>query len=522
MAFLHLTAAAERTLIRLKGEVTGDVSPVTLSFRLLSNLLDDEGHAAELLRSVSISEATLQSRIEQIAAVPTVNYMEWQRALLRRADAFAIEHAEDGITGTEHLLLAVVNNEPVVAEWLNGFELYFEEILRKFTSPSPNLSVAGVEIGQIRPVEQGAMDAAALARIMDASANRCREGLRVVEDYVRFHLDDATLQRELKQIRHRLTQALRHIGQERWVPSRDSLGDVGPLGTLATERSRESLVDVIRANFKRIEESLRSLEEYGKLIDSEVASSISECRYKIYTVEKAMETILSNRHRLEKCRLYLLVTAANCRYSPEIVIRNSLEKGVDVVQIREKDMSVRDLMRYGKQVREWTNQAGALFIMNDRADVAAAVGADGVHLGQDDLDVVSARRLLGGTGIIGVSTHEPEQARQALFDGADYFGVGPVFQSRTKVFSEFAGLDYVQHVSLNFSLPWFPIGGIHQGNLKSVLQAGATRVAVSSAICQDPDPRGVTADLAGQLRAHAEFQAFLRKVNEERGPLQQN
>ncbi|SFH59473.1 thiamine phosphate synthase [Planctomicrobium piriforme] len=512
MSFLHLTAGAERALIRIRQNASEESAETTLFAQLLLGLLEDEGHAAEILRVAAVGEAALQTAVPA-AAQPLVPVLEWQRNLVRRADQFAIELSTDGITGTEHLLLAAIDLDPYTAELLGRFQLTKTFLIAELSEAPEELHVSDAEFVQIRPAEQGQIEAAALARILDASANRCREGLRVIEDYVRFHLDDALLQRELKQIRHTLTQTLRYMGQSQWIPSRDSLRDVGPLGALASERARESLMDVLRASFKRVEEALRSLEEYGKLIDAELAVRISECRYRIYTVEKALETVVHNRQRLEQCRLYLLVTAANCRYTPEIVIRNTLEKGVDVVQIREKDMPDRELIAYGRKVREWTTAARALLIINDRPDIAAAVGADGVHLGQDDMDVASARRVLGGSGIIGVSTHSPEQARTALFDGADYLGVGPVFVSQTKEFPELAGLDYVQQAAVSLTIPWFAIGGITPDNLREVQFAGATRVAVSSSICQAPDPRGVTAEIAGRLRSAAEAAAMAATRN---------
>jgi len=502
MSFLHLTAGAERVLANLRKHSQDHLPTTPLSWRLLSGLLEEEGHAAELLRGAGITPAAFPAMPDSSSDSPDANstgILDWQRTLVRRADRYAIDGNADSMTGTEHLLLALISLEPVIAEFCERFQLTAGWLEEAILEPSPPLIGPDEALLSIAPAGHGTVDQAAMARILDASANRCREGLRVIEDYVRFHLNDAVLQRALKEIRHQLTQALRHLGQERWIRSRDSLQDVGPSSTLTTERARGSLVDVIRANLKRVQESLRSLEEYGKLIDAEPAQRIAECRYRIYTVEKTMETRLLNRRRLETCRLYLLVTAAGCRYSPEITIRNALEKGVDIIQIREKQMSDRELIAYGQQVREWTTAAGALLIINDRPDIAAAVNADGVHLGQEDQDVSSARRILGGTGLIGVSTHSLPQAEQALFDGADYLGVGPVFQTATKEFTEYAGLEYVQQAAMRLSIPWFAIGGITTRNLKALLNAGATRVAVSSAICQAPDPRGVTDEFRRQL-----------------------
>ncbi|MFO0202059.1 MAG: thiamine phosphate synthase, partial [Alphaproteobacteria bacterium] len=146
-------------------------------------------------------------------------------------------------------------------------------------------------------------------------------------------------------------------------------------------------------------------------------------------------------------------------------------------------------------------ESGALFIMNDRPDLAVLAEADGVHVGQGDLTAQEARRIVGGDKLVGVSTHSIEQARQAVLDGADYIGVGPVFSSRTKEFDEFSGLEYVQQVASEITLPAFAIGGIGVTNLREVLSAGASRVAVSSEICAADDVERVAARMKESLLA---------------------
>jgi thiamine-phosphate pyrophosphorylase len=126
--------------------------------------------------------------------------------------------------------------------------------------------------------------------------------------------------------------------------------------------------------------------------------------------------------------------------------------------------------------------------VNDRADIAAAVHADGVHVGQEDLSLKDVRVIVGGRMLIGVSTHNIKQARAAVLDGANYLGAGPTFVSRTKSFGEFAGLDYLRQVAAEISLPTFAIGGITSENLPSVMNAGIKRVAVGSAVVDVADP----------------------------------
>lgn len=141
----------------------------------------------------------------------------------------------------------------------------------------------------------------------------------------------------------------------------------------------------------------------------------------------------------------------------------------------------------------------ALFIVNDRPDIARLVGADGVHLGQDDLPVADARRIVGPDTLIGVSTHSVAQVRKAVLDGADYLGVGPTFPSRTKAFDAFPGLAFVREAAAETSLPAFALGGIGPDNVQDVVAAGLRRVAVSSTIAAADDPEAVARVLRAAL-----------------------
>jgi thiamine-phosphate pyrophosphorylase len=157
------------------------------------------------------------------------------------------------------------------------------------------------------------------------------------------------------------------------------------------------------------------------------------------------------------------------------------------------------LLELARDVRRWTRRAGVLLIVNDRPDIARLVEADGVHLGQDDMPVKEARRVLGPEALIGVSTHNVEQLRQAVLDGASYVGVGPTFPSGTKEFEELAGLDFVRRAAAESSLPAFVIGGVNQQTLEAAVAAGARRVAVSQAVCEADDPQSVAAALVRAL-----------------------
>ena len=162
--------------------------------------------------------------------------------------------------------------------------------------------------------------------------------------------------------------------------------------------------------------------------------------------------------------------------------------GVDIVQLRSKNLSDECLYRIGVSMRKIANRFRKLFFFNDRADIALAVEADGVHLGQDDLPIQGARKILArGPLFIGRSTHSLEQALEAVKEGVDYIGVGPIFVTPTKPAYEPVGLGLVREVSQKIKIPFVCIGGINQENIHSVLETGARRIAVVRAIFEATD-----------------------------------
>lgn len=342
----------------------------------------------------------------------------------------------------------------------------------------------------VEPAEQ-----MSTARILDASANRAREALRVIEDYCRLALNDAFLSGELKRLRHDLAQALADLEPNLLLQARDTLGDVGTTLSTEQEQQRHSLTAVVQANLKRLQEALRSLEEYGKLHGPRLGRVLEQLRYRAYTLERAILVGSSARQRLAEARLYVLVTGSLCTGLLDWTIKEAAAGGAAVIQLREKGLPDRALLELARRVRRWTREAGVLFIMNDRPDLACLAEADGVHVGQQELSVPELRRIVGPDALIGVSTHDIAQVRQAVLDGASYIGVGPTFPSETKTFEELAGLDFVRQVAAETSLPAFVIGGVNQTTIAAAIGAGARRVAVSQAICQAEEPRQAAAEL---------------------------
>lgn len=189
-------------------------------------------------------------------------------------------------------------------------------------------------------------------------------------------------------------------------------------------------------------------------------------------------------------RLYLVATPRAHVAEEEFLARigAAIDGGVDVLQLRCKALPALPFTRLATRVATLARDAGVPFIINDRPDVALAVGADGVHLGQDDLPVEWARRILGGA-LVGRSSHESAHAEQAISEGADYFAVGPVWETPTKPGRPATGLSYVRAVAQrDVIIPWFAIGGITPENIADVIAAGAQRVAVVRAVLDAPDP----------------------------------
>lgn len=341
----------------------------------------------------------------------------------------------------------------------------------------------------------------ATPRILDAAANRCREGLRVLEDYVRFQQNAAAETELLKHLRHDLALVLDRLQGARWLAARDTNADVGTGISTACEYERQSLEDVLRANALRVGEALRSLEEYSKLLDAGAARELEQLRYRFYTLEQQVLCSFRRSSLLAGRSLCLLLTEQICQHHPwQTVLTAALAGGVDIVQLREKQLDGKELLRRAEFVREATAAAGALFIVNDRPDLALLSGADGVHLGQDDLPLEQVRDLLGLQHFIGLSTHSVEQLEAAIASGADYVGVGPTFPSRTKRFDEYVGLQLLRQVAAHETVPRFAIGGIDLENVAQVVQAGLRQIAVSSAICGALDPESAARQFKEVLR----------------------
>ncbi len=334
-------------------------------------------------------------------------------------------------------------------------------------------------------------------RILDASTNRATEGLRVVEDFARFVLDDVHLTRRIKNLRHDLATACSALPLLDRHAARETQGDVGTSITTETEAQRNNTWDVCTASLERTKQSLRSLEEYSKVTSPEISSRFESLRYQLYTLERCLGITLTSAARLENVKLCVLIEGQSNAEQFASLVTQLVEAGVPMIQLRDKTLADCELLQRARQLREMVprQDGGALLMVNDRPDIAALADADGVHLGQNEMNVKDARTILGPRKLIGVSTHSLEQAHAAVLDGANYLGAGPTFPSATKTFDDFPSLDFLTQITQEIRLPTFAIGGITANNLPQVLATGVTRVAVSGVVASSDDPGSTVQEL---------------------------
>ncbi len=207
--------------------------------------------------------------------------------------------------------------------------------------------------------------------------------------------------------------------------------------------------------------------------------------------------------RFERAGLYLVTSQALSRgRSTPAIVNAAMAGGVRLIQLREKDMPLPNLLQIARKIRSHTLKFGALLIINDRLDVAMAVGADGVHLGQFDLPIATARRLAPGL-IIGASTHSLAEARSAVRAGASYINIGPLFPTQTKAWpGKFLGLAGMRKIASHVKIPWTVMGGIKEAHIPDLLKSGAHTIAVVTAITAAPDPAKAARDLLALLRSN--------------------
>ncbi len=329
------------------------------------------------------------------------------------------------------------------------------------------------------------------SRMLDASLNRAAEGLRVLEDIARFHFDNRLISSKLRDIRHAVREKSKGMDKV-LMASRNAEEDVG-IATSFDQATdvRIHLKDTSLSNFKRVQESLRSIEEILKTTgDYEGGKKIELLRFTIYSIEP--EFIGQFTPTLPQGVYGILGEKYSLGRSNVEVAKLMVEGGIDVLQYREKltTKSLQEIYLECREIRKITADAGIPFIINDFAEIALMVNADGIHQGQDDLPIKELRKI-APLMMLGCSTHSPEQARKAIGDGADYIGVGPLYTTTTKDdVCDAVGLEYLEYVVQNHDIPFVAIGGIKQHNLEDVVRRGAKTVCLVTEIIGAEDIAG--------------------------------
>ena len=415
------TESAARALVAVEHDTRGAVPR-----ELLWALVDQESRAREILASGGLDGATLSEFLPRAdedggSTAPGLDLV-LQEAI--RLAGLAGRVAE---VGTEHLLWGLAQADETIGRVLAEHDLR-PESLAPVIEAATGIETTPLETDErldLLPAPEASTDT---FRVMDASANRAREGLRVVEDIARFVLDDSHLTGLLKQLRHDLATALEPLDEGRFLAARDTTSDVGTTITTEQENQRESLRDVINANLGRVQESLRTLEELAKLEQAgpdvaalSPAARFERARYDLYTLHKALATPLEARHRLDGRDLYLLAGESGCRDGIGPVIRAAVAGGIGVVQLREKTFEDAALLELARRVRRWTSDAGSLLVINDRPDLAVLANADGVAAGSEvgpAVGPVLARKLETKTAA-GTGDHYRRHVRGP--DGVDVY-----------------------------------------------------------------------------------------------------
>ena len=329
------------------------------------------------------------------------------------------------------------------------------------------------------------LDDLRVAQIIDANLDRAREGLRVLEDWARFALGRKDLVKQFKDFRQILGKSHLII----YKKSRNTIIDECNGLTHPEQFKRNDTARIISSNAGRVQEALRVIEEFSRNHNEDLYNSASKIRYSIYQLEIELLEANSNHYLksiLRENNLYF-ITLESKNLLEET--KQILEGGVKIIQLRCKTGNDSDNIKIGIEIRQLCKKFNALFIVNDRIDIALACSADGVHLGQNDMNIKSARKILGFSKIIGISANTKNDIKRAINDGCDYLGIGPVFASKTKKDKNPIGIEAIKTLTKDISIPWFAIGGIKQNNLSELINNKINKVAIITELINAEDPK---------------------------------
>lgn len=318
--------------------------------------------------------------------------------------------------------------------------------------------------------------------LLDGALGRAREGIRVLEDCARFVLAD-TLFIQLKKIRHTLRLLDNSLGQAALLNARQG-GEQAPPEALPTENNRSNLLSIIRANANRSTEALRALEEFSKIYSPGDSADITAARYSLYQIELTLAR-LTPHYWLDWYNLSGFIYPISDSVTDLIYY---IKKGARVVQLRDKFatsseyfLAAKNLTAFVTQFNNKRQDEKVLIILNDNVDVAARLPVAGVHLGQTDLPVASARRMLGSNKIIGRSNNNLLELKDSLLAGSDYVSFGPVFETPNKPEKSATGLPLLAQAVAASNVPLVAIGGVNPSKISHIYATGAKNLAVISA-----------------------------------------
>ncbi len=322
-------------------------------------------------------------------------------------------------------------------------------------------------------------------QIIDANLDRAREGLRVIEDWARFGIGEEKFVERIKNFRQILGK--NHL--EVYKQSRNYIEDQCKGMTHQEQIKRKTPEQIISSNAGRVQEALRVIEEFSRLHNHELSKIAAEIRYEIYTLEIELLS-LSKRKKLKAIlkenNLYVITDQKEDLLK---IIEDTLIAGVKIIQHRFKNGTDRDHLEQAIKIKNLCKKYNSLFIINDRVDIAIASNADGVHLGQDDLNLKTARKLLGYSKIIGMSANNEIDINNALKDGCDYIGIGPIFETSTKRDKKPLGIEKIKKLTKDLNIPWFAIGGVTTKNISDLKSYGFKKVALVSQLMNSEDPK---------------------------------
>ena len=327
-----------------------------------------------------------------------------------------------------------------------------------------------------------------MLRIIDANLDRIGEGLRLLEDVARFLLNDSALSQQLKAMRHELLRGDWSFHQQ-LIQSRDSEGDVGINIEAPGEEKQRELPITIMANARRVQESLRVLEELAKVPDTKPEldpEKFKQARFALYSIEQELLSKIQRRDKAKRISgLYVVIDSEVLKgRNPIEAARQVIGGGAKTIQLRDKLTRKKELLTTARQLKELCAEHNVLFIVNDYLDLALAADADGLHLGQDDLPIKVARKLLPIDKILGGSAHTVEEAVAAESDGADYIAVSAIYPTTSKEGERVVGLDRLRETREAVTCPLVAIGGITPDNAADVITAGADSIAVIRAVLE--------------------------------------